>query len=139
MRAGALANLPTAARWCPPKWAAHTSEDAVVVTRQPTRRHRQPFQTPEEGFFVSESTNPLSLAIPDLILDRCRALGLGRSELVRRAGFNNVAKGIRRLDELCGGELQKTGVVNEGAAVCTRTGARPRRGCAPRDGEATRR
>ena len=31
-----------------------------------------------------------------------------RSELVRRAGFKNVAKGIRRLDELCGGELQKT-------------------------------
>ena len=108
MRAGALANLPTAARWCPRKWAAHTSEDAVVVTRQPTRRRRQPSQTPEEGFFVSESTNPRSLAIQALILDRCRALGLSRSELARRAGFKNVAKGIRRLDELCGGELQKT-------------------------------
>src|SRR6516164_7110156 len=108
MRAGALANLPTAARWCPRKWAAHTSEDAVVVTRQPTRRRRQPSQTPEEGFFVSESINPRSLAIQALILDRCRALGLSRSELVRRAGFKNVAKGTRRLDELCGGELHKT-------------------------------
>jgi len=57
---------------------------------------------------VSESSNPRSLAIQALILDRCRALGLSRSELVRRAGFKNVAKGIRRLDELCGGELQKT-------------------------------
>ena len=57
---------------------------------------------------MSESTNPRSLAIQALILDRCRALGLSRSELVRRAGFKNVAKGIRRLDELCGGELQKT-------------------------------
>jgi hypothetical protein len=32
---------------------------------------------------VSESTNPRSLAIQALILDRCRALGLIRSELVR--------------------------------------------------------
>ena len=57
---------------------------------------------------MSESTNPRSLAIQAFILDRCRALGLSRSELVRRAGFKNVAKGIRRLDELCGGELRKT-------------------------------
>ena len=112
MRAGALANLPTAARWCPRKWAAHTSEDAVAVSRQPTRRRRQPSQTAEEGFFVSESTNPRSLAIQAFILDRCRTLGLSRSELVRRAGFKNVAKGIRRLDELCGGELQKTEWLN---------------------------
>ena len=57
---------------------------------------------------MSEFTDPRSLAIQTLILDRCRELGLSRSELVRRAGFKNVAKGIRRLDELCGGELQKT-------------------------------
>jgi hypothetical protein len=61
---------------------------------------------------VSESTNPRSLAIQAFILDRCRALGLSRSELVRRAGFKNLAKGIRRLDELCGGELH-----NKQAAV----------------------
>ena len=30
---------------------------------------------------MSESTNPRSLAIQALILDRCRALGLSRSEL----------------------------------------------------------
>ena len=49
---------------------------------------------------MSESSNPRSLAIQALILDRCRALGLSRSELVRRAGFKNVAKGIRRMDNL---------------------------------------
>ena len=63
---------------------------------------------------MSDSTNPRSLAIQAFILDRCRALGLSRSELVRRAGFKNVAKGIRRLDELCGGELQKTAWLMKG-------------------------
>ena len=87
---------------------------------------------------MSESTNPRSLAIQALILDRCRALGLSRSELVRRAGFKNVAKGIRRLDELCGGELQKTEWLMKGLPSA-RAGAKPRRGCLPRDGEATRR
>src|ERR1700719_3230218 len=48
------------------------------------------------------------LAIEALILDRSKALGLSRPDLVRRAGFKNVAKGLRRLDELCTGELKAT-------------------------------
>ena len=32
---------------------------------------------------MSESSNPRSLAIQALILDRCRALGLSRSELAQ--------------------------------------------------------
>ena len=37
--------------------------------------------------------------------DQRANLGIRRSELVRRCGFRNVAKGIRRLDALCGGYI----------------------------------
>jgi hypothetical protein len=43
--------------------------------------------------------------IQALIEDRIRALGLKRRDLVLRAGYNNVAKGHRRLSELIGGDL----------------------------------
>jgi hypothetical protein len=43
-----------------------------------------------------------------LIHDRIATLKLDRSDLVRRAGFKNVAKGLRRLDQLCSGELKAT-------------------------------
>jgi hypothetical protein len=48
------------------------------------------------------------LAIQALILERCRALGLSRVDVVQRAGFRNIPKGLRRLDELCFGELYTT-------------------------------
>jgi hypothetical protein len=48
------------------------------------------------------------LAIQILIEDRSRNIGLSRSELVRRCGYKNIAKGIRRLDQLYAGDLQKT-------------------------------
>ena len=51
-------------------------------------------------------SNPLP--IEALILERSAAHKLRRSDLVRRAGFKNVAKGLRRLDELCAGELKST-------------------------------
>ncbi len=53
-------------------------------------------------------TESVQLAIEALILERCAAVKLKRSDLVRRAGFKNVAKGLRRLDELCAGKLQST-------------------------------
>ena len=53
-------------------------------------------------------TNSIQLAIEALILERSAALKLRRSELVRRTGFKNVAKGLRRLDQLCAGELKST-------------------------------
>jgi hypothetical protein len=56
----------------------------------------------------TDTAHPEILAIEALILDRSKALGLSRPDLVRRAGFKNVAKGLRRLDELCGGELKTT-------------------------------
>jgi hypothetical protein len=52
--------------------------------------------------------HPEILAIEALILDRSKALGLSRPDLVRRAGYRNVAKGLRRLGELCTGEMKTT-------------------------------
>ena len=48
------------------------------------------------------------LPIESLIVDRSRVLDLPRPDLVRRAGYKNIAKGLRRLDELLAGELVKT-------------------------------
>ena len=53
-------------------------------------------------------TQATELTIAGLILERSQALALTRSDLVRRAGFKNVAKGLRRLDELCAGDLKST-------------------------------
>jgi hypothetical protein len=46
--------------------------------------------------------------IQRLIENRCLALGLSRLHLIRRAGYENTAKGLRRLDELLAGELRTT-------------------------------
>ena len=54
------------------------------------------------------------LAIETLITERCKALGLSRPDLVRLAGFKNVAKGLRRLDALCAGEMKATGSLMAG-------------------------
>jgi hypothetical protein len=47
---------------------------------------------------------PISL----LIIGRLRVLDLQRSDLLRRAGYKNIAKGLRRFDELLAGDLVKT-------------------------------
>ncbi len=43
--------------------------------------------------------------IHDLIGNQQKRLGMRRSELARRCGFKNVAKGIRRIDGVCHGDL----------------------------------
>jgi hypothetical protein len=48
----------------------------------------------------------MSLPIQNLIVQRCRELGLRRGELVQRCGYNNVSKGIRRLEQVYAGELK---------------------------------
>jgi hypothetical protein len=48
------------------------------------------------------------LDIQTFIDSRLRELGLSRSELVRRCGYRNIAKGLRRLEEACAGNLEKT-------------------------------
>ena len=47
--------------------------------------------------------------IHDLIESQQKRLALRRSELARRCGFKNVAKGLRRLDGVCRGDLESPG------------------------------
>ena len=46
-------------------------------------------------------------AISSLIGARLRELHITKVELVRHCGYRNVAKGIRRLDELCSGNFSR--------------------------------
>jgi hypothetical protein len=57
-----------------------------------------------------------SLAIQILIDERCRQLGLSRSELVGRCGYKNITKGVRRLEELYAGDFQRTAHLFAGLA-----------------------
>ncbi len=50
------------------------------------------------------SVSPIQL----LIEDRIRVLGLRRQDVARRAGYTNLSKGCRRLDELLAGDLHTT-------------------------------
>ncbi len=49
-----------------------------------------------------------TLPITALILSRSRELGLSRADLARRAGYTNISKGLRRLEQLCVGEFRST-------------------------------
>jgi hypothetical protein len=58
---------------------------------------------------MAESTFPKEpLAIATLIESRCRELGLSKPQLVRAAGYENEAKGLRRLRALIAGNLLST-------------------------------
>ena len=48
------------------------------------------------------------LAIEALVRGRCQELGLRPVELVRRCGYQNLSKGLRRLEELCVGDFART-------------------------------
>jgi hypothetical protein len=48
------------------------------------------------------------LAIAALIRSRIAELGLSRGEFAKRLGYKNIAKGIRRIDALCDGDLEGT-------------------------------
>jgi hypothetical protein len=48
------------------------------------------------------------LAIATLVRSRMIELGLSRGELAKRLGYKNIAKGIRRIDALCDGDLEGT-------------------------------
>ena len=48
------------------------------------------------------------LAIAALIRSRMTELGLSRGEFAKRLGYKNIAKGIRRIDALCEGDLEGT-------------------------------
>ena len=46
-----------------------------------------------------------ALPVSTLIRKRCQELGLSRSELVRRCGYKNISKGLRRLDQVYAGDF----------------------------------
>jgi hypothetical protein len=48
------------------------------------------------------------LAIATLIRSRMTELGLSRGEFAKRLGYKNIAKGIRRIDALCEGDVEGT-------------------------------
>jgi hypothetical protein len=64
--------------------------------------------TTEDSMSTAKSVISEPPAIGSLIINRLRVLNLPREHLLRRAGYKNIAKGLRRLDELLAGELGKT-------------------------------
>jgi hypothetical protein len=53
----------------------------------------------------------IDLPLSNLIRKRCQDLGLNRTELVRRCGYKNISKGLRRLDQVYAGEFEKVGAL----------------------------
>ena len=49
-----------------------------------------------------------NLAIATLIRSRMTELGLSRGEFAKRLGYKNLAKGMRRIDALCDGDIEGT-------------------------------
>lgn len=47
------------------------------------------------------------LPLAALVAERCRQLGLRRSEVAARCGYKNISKGLRRLEQVSAGELEK--------------------------------
>jgi hypothetical protein len=92
-RAGAFTNLLIRGKVVSTKSGMRPFNAAIVADRQPSYR--------EGGLLMLAS--PIKL----LIEDRRRLLGLTRRDVVRRAGYRNVSKGLRRLDELLSGEWRK--------------------------------
>ena len=53
-----------------------------------------------------------TLPIEDLIRNQCEGLGLRPTDLVRRCGYQNISKGLRRLEELrVGNFVRASGLV----------------------------
>jgi transcriptional regulator with XRE-family HTH domain len=53
-------------------------------------------------------TQRQTLAIEALVRRRCKGLGLTQPELIRRCGYQNVSKGLRRLEQLRSGDFKKS-------------------------------
>ena len=51
----------------------------------------------------------MEMSLGQLIHQRMQELGIGRAELARRMGYANIAKGCRRIDQICGGHLDMAG------------------------------
>jgi hypothetical protein len=98
-RADALANLPSQARWSPRSgmWPFR-QQNGISATHQlsSASNRRRVFHMKSD------------LAIAALIRSRMAKLGLSRGEFAKRLGYKNVAKGIRRVDVLCDGDVEGT-------------------------------
>jgi hypothetical protein len=57
---------------------------------------------------VTAPAQPSNHPIDELISSRCLELDVGPVELVRRCGYKNIAKGLRRLEQLHRGEVKST-------------------------------
>jgi hypothetical protein len=73
-------------------------QNGILATRQPSSpsNRRRAFQMKS------------NLAIAALIRSRMAELGLSRGEFAKRLGYKNIAKGIRRIDVLCDGDIEGT-------------------------------
>ena len=89
------ANLPTLARW---------SRESGMRSHKWQRRGGGSSLAQADGGFVMWSE---LLPIAALICCRSEELDLSAVELVRRCGYKNVSKGLRRLDQLCQGDFDK--------------------------------
>jgi hypothetical protein len=98
-RADALANLPSRARWFPRK------RDVAVPATKRDLSHASALLgvEPKEGFSnENRSGHCGSYPISD---GRARTLA---RRIWKRLGYKNIAKGIRRIDALCDGDLEGT-------------------------------
>lgn len=48
----------------------------------------------------------MALSLDQLIRQRLKELGITRGELARRLGYVNIAKGCRRIDQVCRGDVE---------------------------------
>ena len=51
----------------------------------------------------------MEMSLGRLIHQRMQELGIGRAELARCMGYANIAKGCRRIDQICGEHLGMAG------------------------------
>ena len=62
------------------------------------------------------------LPIKILISNRCDELGLRPAELIRRCGYKNISKGLRRLESVHSRLLQRKRRTHPGSAFCIGSG-----------------
>ena len=54
------------------------------------------------------------LPLAALVAERCRELGLRRSEVAARCGYKNISKGIRRLEQVLAGDFESAAALLRG-------------------------
>jgi hypothetical protein len=100
-RTGPEGSDPTCRPW---QGGYRESEDAARKGNEEGRIMRASSVPADGGFFLSNPEFPIS----SLISSRCKKLNLRPVELIRRCGYRNVAKGLRRLQCLSQGHFEGT-------------------------------